>query len=622
MRPACPELSYLHDSRSDAREEVAAEDMTESLPALLFRSIQQVETLGESFASHGPKLRSLAERLSRGHFHLAVLGQFKRGKSTLLNAMLAGAVLPTAVVPLTAIPTFIRAGDALRAKIVYQDNRPAEEFGVSSERELVTLLSRYVAESENPRNTLGVRQVEVLHPAPILRDGLVLIDTPGIGSTFRHNTEAALNFLPQCDAALFVVSADPPVTETELEFLKQVRSRISRVFFILNKIDYLNRDERQAALQFFQKVLAEHLGIDGQTPVFCVSARMGLEARQNNDPEAWAQSGMEKVERHLLGFLMREKSEALLQAAAHKAADIVGEVLMQLRLAVRALQMPLEDLQSRLALFERKIAEIRRERQIAGDLLAGDKKRMHQFLEEQADALRSRASRHLRGVIDEALGKTSSLASLEEDVRKALSDAIPGFYEHELGEMTALFGSRMAEVLLPHQQRADELIGAVRKAAADLFDIPYYAPDSRNAFEMTREPYWVTHSWDSTFSPIQQRLMDRLMPKAIRQSRIRKRVMQQVFMLVIRNVENLRWATYQSLDQTFYRFGCDLDERLAATIAATQGAIEAAIANRAQRAESISVETSNLEAAIGAMAAIQQRLFCMRLNDGGASRRC
>ncbi|MDN5344604.1 MAG: hypothetical protein PWQ18_715 [Clostridia bacterium] len=113
-------------------------------------------------------------------------------------------------------------------------------------------------------------QVEVFYPSPLLSKGVVLIDTPGIGSTFRHNTEATLNFLPQCDAALFLVSADPPITEVEVEFLKAVRSRVTHLFFILNKVDYLNLEQNQNTVQGitrfrslteeFQEILAKFSG--------------------------------------------------------------------------------------------------------------------------------------------------------------------------------------------------------------------------------------------------------------------------------------------------------------------------------------------------------------------------
>jgi ribosome biogenesis GTPase A len=107
------------------------------------------------------------------------------GKSTLLNALLGQDVLPTSVIPLTAIPTFIRHAASPGARVHYQDGRTPEEFSSERIKEVTAFLLKYVTESGNPKNRLGVSQVDVLHPAAILARGVVLIDTPGIGSTLR-----------------------------------------------------------------------------------------------------------------------------------------------------------------------------------------------------------------------------------------------------------------------------------------------------------------------------------------------------------------------------------------------------------------------------------------------------
>ena len=220
-----------------------------------------LKSLGPDFLTYADTIDGLRERLARRRFHLAVLGQFKRGKSTLLNALLGEPALPVSVVPLTAIPTFISYGERRGLRVEYQNGRPAEEFNADDRGALSALLARYVTEELNPANRLGVRQVDVRHPAPILRDGVVLIDTPGIGSTYRHNTEATLNFLPSCDAALFLVSADPPITEVEVAFLGEVRRRMRRLFFIFNKIDYLSADELSKMIEFVSGVLGEKLSL-------------------------------------------------------------------------------------------------------------------------------------------------------------------------------------------------------------------------------------------------------------------------------------------------------------------------------------------------------------------------
>ena len=577
-------------------------------PGVLGWAISLVHALGADFAGDDQHLGELKNRLAQGRFHLAVLGQFKRGKSTLLNALLGQEVLPTSIIPLTAIPTFIRPGWELQARVLFQDDRDAEEFVAGNAKQLNEFIARFVTESGNPKNRLGVSQVEVTHPAALLGKGVVLIDTPGIGSTFRHNTEATLNFLPQCDAALFLVSADPPITEVEVEFLKQVRSKVARLFFILNKVDYLSDEERRAALEFLRKVLAEQVGVPAETPLFCVSARQASEARDKGDQTLWAASGLEKVERHLVEFLACEKATALREAVGRKAADVVADVLMRLRLAMRSLQMPLEELRHRLEVFERKLQEVQQQRLAAGDLLAGDRRRMHEFLEEHAEQLRAKALRYLEGVVKESLARNSGEDANEGSVQAALAEAIPGYFEHQTGLTTELFRKRMEEVLRPHQDRADELIEAIRRTAAELFDVPYHAPESGRAFEMVRQPYWVTHKWSSRLSPIPRGLVDRLLPAGVRKRRIQKRLIEQIDSLVISNVENLRWATYQSIDQTFARFGSALDGRLADTTAATHGAIRAAMDRRQQQSEAVSQEVSRLKTAVDELAKVQAAL--------------
>lgn len=574
---------------------------------VLAQADRQLALLGADYATERRQVQQLADRLAQGRFHLAVLGQFKRGKSTLLNALLGDAVLPASVVPVTAIPTFVKPGDAPQARVMFGDDRPPAEFSGTGAA-LTEFLSRYVTEDGNPKNEHGVAQVVVAHPAAILRRGVVLIDTPGIGSTFQHNTEATLNFLPQCDAALFLVSADPPLTAVEAEFLKEVRAKVPRLFFVLNKADQLDDDERQTALAFLRRQLTEQAGIAADTPIFCVSARQALAARKANDAVAWTRSGLAELERHLVEFLAEEKTAALRDAVARKAADALGEALMKLRLARRSLELPVEDLQQRLAVFEQKLAEIQRERLVAGDLLAGDWKRAQEFLEKHAEELRGKMRVYLEGVIEETLARNEHELPSEDTLQSALAVAIPGYCEHHVGGTTAQLARHIADVLRPHQQRADHLIETVRRTAAELFDVPYHAPESSSAFALVEQPYWVTRKWSARLIPLPTGLLESILSRDARKRRLQKRLREQVGELVISNVEKIRWAAYQSLDQTFRRFTGTLDERLAATIAATHGAIRAALDKRRQHRAAAAKDITQLNTALTGLETLRQHL--------------
>ena len=98
-----------------------------------------------------------------------------------------------------------------------------------------------------PQNRKEVLEVVVFYPSPYLRDGDRLVDTPGVGSVYIHNTDVAYRYLPKSDAALFLLSTDQPAGKAEIEFLRDVRQYASRIFFLLNKTDYLPR-KKSAAL--------------------------------------------------------------------------------------------------------------------------------------------------------------------------------------------------------------------------------------------------------------------------------------------------------------------------------------------------------------------------------------
>lgn len=587
-----------------------------ALRELMDCAMEQVDALGPEFVPEREKFCELKDRLQEERFHLAVLGQFKRGKSTLINALLGEAILPTAVVPLTAIPTLVRGGDDMGAKVSFTDGREAERLRAENSKELSAFLAKFVTEAENPKNCLGVSQVEVFHPSEFLTQGVVLIDTPGIGSTFRHNTEATLNFLPQCDAALFVSSADPPITEVEVQFLQAVRNKVEHLIFLFNKADYLDETEKRQALEFFRIVLREEAGFSGELPVYCVSSRRGLEAKLSGAAGKWIESGLGEFEKHLMNFLVQGKTRMLNQAIARKTKDIVAGIKMQLEIMIQALQLPLADLDDCRQSLGRKLGEVERQSIMAGDLLEGDRRRTSEYLEKQAGNLRRKAREHLGGIMREHAAASPKGLPDQDALERAVAAAIPELFERELGEMSRTFDRRVTEVLQPHQQRAEELIGEIRRAAAELFAIPYHAPAARDVFQMKRKPYWVVHKWPSSLNMVPPEWMDKLLPLAVRRSRIMKRLEEQVEALVDQNVENLRWETLQNLNATFRQFTSGMREQLRLTTAATQGAIQAAWEKRRDQADTLDREIRKLREAFARFTEIENELAIVPADDG------
>lgn len=546
------------------------------LLSLLEKGIDLVSSLGKGFESDTQSISNLKDRLLEGRLHLAVLGQFKRGKSTLLNALVGEPVLPVSVVPLTTVPTFIRFGASPIIRIYYANQQESEEYAGNSTDERTALLVRYVTEEGNPENALGVKDADVLLPSPLLSKGVVLIDTPGIGSTYRHNTEATLNFLQQCDAALFLISADPPITEVELEFLKKVRQKVPRLFFILNKIDYLDEKERDQAISFYRRILAEHLDAEETTPIFCISARQGLEARLKDSRQLWVDSGVAGLETHLIDFLAGEKFSALMDAVSHRAVDCIDAVLMEAGIALEALKLPQQVLEEKIAVFEDSLKRADSERRLIRDVLEGDKKRVAAFLEEQAEGLRQEAERFLKDIIKRPTGFQGYGKSIKAGIQQAWAEAIPEFFQQQQASLDERIKARLLENLSPHEQRLSQLVETLRHTAADLFQVPYRPLRREEALEIRKRPYWVLNTWNTDPLPILKSMDQRLDE------------------LVRRNVENLRWSALQNINISFARFAGRVRERLDQTVAATKGAMEAAHVRRSQRSGSAASEMTRL----------------------------
>ncbi len=571
------------------------------------RAADAMARLGPGLEGHRDRLGHLVGRLEQNRFHLAVLGQFKRGKSTLINALLGRDILPSAVVPLTAVPTFVRWNDKLTVQVRRLDGTVEDTTPGTSDAQVRALLSKLVTERENPNNEQNIAEVTIGCPASILQGGVVLIDTPGIGSTFRHNTETTHEVLAECDAALFVTSADPPLTEQEASFLQLVRRHVQHLFVVLNKIDYLSQDERNEAIQFLESVLAEQgrggardekrhdsnpipsknrgasLASLDEVPIFPLSAKRALLLQNNEKEEDPELAGLAAVQAHLVDFLAHHKEQALFDAVRAKVRDLAQDALLQIQIERKSLTLPIEDLERKIESFRRSIQDISLQRQTASDLLAGDERRAERFVDQLVEDLRTKARKHLGAVLDQAI-ETAKTQSVDSDqVRAAVADAIPPFFQGALTELSAEISRYVQEVLAAHEDRARHLIETVRSTAADLFDIPYRSSDSRDVFKMDTRLYWHTDKWNTNFSPVPEGATDKLLPKSLRLRRLEKRWSERIESLVLINAETVRWQVIQSLKKAFAHYRRKLDEELEQTVAATLGAIDAARQTRAGR---------------------------------------
>jgi hypothetical protein len=548
--------------------------------ALAIRALQA--SVGEDSGAVR-RFASLQDRLRDNRLQLAVLGQFKRGKSTFINALLGAPLLPVAVVPLTAVPVFIAWGQAPHVGVRFKDGRAAEELSAHEPATIRDFLFRFVAEEANPQNRLAISRVDLAYPAPVLADGSLLIDTPGVGSTFRHNTEAALEVLPECDAALFVVSADPPITAAELDFLRQVKVKAARIFYILNKIDYLDADEQQSVVRFLREVLEQNGLWAPESRIFPVSARSALMAKRAGDRDALVASGMAEIEAHLVRQLATEKTGLFQAAMSGNVASGLAQAFAEVSLRIEALKLPVDELAAKAKFFAESLRSIEERQRVTRDILAGEQRNLREDVERRVAALRKDASSEL-----------ALLAQDDAGQREALYSAIERIFDAARAAMVDEFSGRTGAVLAGHQKRIDADVETVRRTAAEIFHTPFHEADEAEGFSLRHEPYWVSQETGGSLIPDPRRWLERLFPENLRASRQRARTLRQIDELIIRNAENLRWALLRGIDETFREAAANFQSQLDDAVRATRGVIDEALTRRRDASGATAAELDRL----------------------------
>jgi GTP-binding protein EngB required for normal cell division len=219
----------------------------------LLRLIEQIVTRN-GLVEFRPRIDALASRLEDDSFELALFGRVSCGKSSLLNAMLGSDVLPVGVNPITAVPTKLRYGPVFRAAVAYGDGR--------SEAVSIEELSRLVTEQGNPGNLKNVVRAIVEVPSRRLKEGVLLVDTPGLGSLARSGAAETLAYLPSCDLALLLIDAGSTLNEEDIGTLRLLYEAGIPALVLLSKADLLREGDLLQAANYILEHIKQDLSLE------------------------------------------------------------------------------------------------------------------------------------------------------------------------------------------------------------------------------------------------------------------------------------------------------------------------------------------------------------------------
>jgi len=243
--------------------------------------------------------------------HIVVAGEFKQGKSSLVNALLGATVCPVDDDVATAVPTYVRHGPQAQAHLLYDGDPPRREpIGLDDVR-------GYAVENGRPAQPSAERVagVEIRLPRKLLAGGLVLVDTPGVGGLGSAHAAASLAAISMADAVIFVTDASQELTRSELDFVHQARQLCRTVVCVLTKTDFY------PAWRKIRDLNEGHLRSIVDVPLMTVSSSLRALAVKANDTALNAESGFAD----LVAFATdRVGGGAAQRMAIEAAADVVA----------------------------------------------------------------------------------------------------------------------------------------------------------------------------------------------------------------------------------------------------------------------------------------------------------
>ena len=276
-------------------------------------------TLPES--SQVVKLNELQEDIKKDQYSIMVVGEFKHGKSTFVNALLGQDIMPRGVTPTTATINIAQYGKKQNIEIVKSN-------GIVENYDSVDILSHYTAEKTFDYE--DIKFIKLKLDSPLLENRVVLVDTPGVNDLSEQRREVTHQFLPRADVVIFMCSLTSPIKNSEEKFIKErlIKNGMEKVIYAANFMDNIEEEELEELIEFVERRLKHINGGHSQT-VFPISSKEALDGRLTNDTNLLQFSGILEVEMEIKqqiksGLKGQEKIERF-----NKRFALISEIVLQ-----------------------------------------------------------------------------------------------------------------------------------------------------------------------------------------------------------------------------------------------------------------------------------------------------
>ena len=416
----------------------------------LLRTRTAIEVLLEEQASLATDLEvdtspveEIRYALQQGEISVAVVGEVNRGKSTFLNALLGAKVFPSRVSVCTAGITLLENGDP-GATVVYRNGK-TKEIEVDPDDPATTLASIVSRQNEDVQSVEAVR---IRYPNPFTRNGIVLVDTPGVNDPESWREDITYNYLANADAVVMLLDPLQPLSASEVEFLttKILKRSISSLLFVVNKIDDVRLEDREHAVGRVRRLLSEYVP---NPTIYTVAAKPALAAKLAEDDDRLRVTGLPAFEEGLHAFLAKGRGGVLLQTKIQKSLNHLATVE--------------SGIAARLGALDSHADDVRRKVQRARDSLRqieSNKDRLAHDLDGQRKSVKSRLTGYLDGR-KEYLAGSLKPTTLSEPDPAVLRERVLTFQRDTIEEFRAVTEKSYAALIEGVENASTQLAGDV-----------------------------------------------------------------------------------------------------------------------------------------------------------------
>lgn len=335
----------------------------QSMLASVTSGIVQLDSICRhlSMEGHADELKIVGGRLKNHIFSVGIMGEFRRGKSTVINALLGQEIVPADIVPCSATLNYVKWDVNKSAEIYFKDG--------TKQQIPVEALSRYVTKitKESEEMSAKVEKAIVYYPCQFCQNGVQIIDTPGLNDDERMSSISE-KVIPTLDAIIMVIVPDSPFSQSEAEFVrnKVMASDLGRIIFVVNKIDTIDEDDRDRLLQSIREKIqtsvlekmAAVYGEDsdeykntkeklGDIKLLPISAKKALKGKMKGDAEFIRNSGYAEFEEVLSHLLTEERGILELLHPVNQLFSVSSEALKMIETRISALNMEADEFEKK-----------------------------------------------------------------------------------------------------------------------------------------------------------------------------------------------------------------------------------------------------------------------------------